>query len=733
MRHQFDGLSSEYPAGESLVDLLRRRASALGDKQAFCFISGDGSPEVAITYRQLDERARAIAGQLQALAPRGARAILLYPPGLDFVGAFFGCLYAGIMAVPIASPGRGRFAWSAESIVEASKPSLVLSTARHYEEAIAPRAPRALLERRWVATEQIGADAGNSWQDPRIDGRDMAFLQYTSGSTSAPKGVMLSHGNLLHNAAIIRRAFGNRHESSAVFWLPLYHDMGLIGGVIQPIHCAGSCTLISPVAFLQRPALWLETISRTGATVAGGPDFAFDLCARKGRAEDRSGLDLSQWEVAFVGAERIRAQTLQRFAEAFAPCGFRPEAFFPCYGLAEATLMVSGGPRRTVPSVIFLDAVGLAHRRLWDAPRNDPSSRGLVACGEILPGQRIVIADPETCLRCGDDEIGEIWVQGPSVARGYYGQPEATAAAFDGYLADSREGPFLRTGDLGFLRDGQLYVTGRLKDLIIIRGRNLYPEDIELSAERACEGLRPGCCAAFSVDADDREMLAVVQEVEPRSRDLDTQQALHAIRHAIAARHEVEVHAVALVRAGSIPKTSSGKTRRSTCREHYLSGEMEILAEWRATPEGSEEEPTEGHFVLHPRTVTAKEVEAWLTRRLATRLRLKPSQVQAATPFIEFGMSSLDAVEIAAELARWLGRPLSPTAIYNYPTVAALARWLARSSADSPAPHVKQPPPRLLDKPDPDRMRQEVQQMTNEEMEAFISREMASIRQELAE
>jgi acyl carrier protein len=457
------------------------------------------------------------------------------------------------------------------------------------------------------------------------------------------------------------------------------------------------------------------------------------LCARKGRAEDLAGLDLSQWEVAFVGAERIRAQTLQRFAEVFAPCGFRAEAFFPCYGLAEATLMVSGGPRRTAPTVVFLDPVGLAHRRVWDASRNDPSSRSLVACGETLSGQRIVIADPETCLPCGDDEIGEIWVQGASVARGYYGRPDATAATFDGYLADSHEGPFLRTGDLGSLRDGQLYVTGRLKDLIIIRGRNLYPEDIELSAERAYEGLRPGYCAAFSVDTDDRELLAVVQEVEPRRRDLDTDRALQAIRHAIAARHEVEVHAVALVRAGSIPKTSSGKTRRSNCRERYLNGEMEILAEWKANLADAEEELSDGHLVLHPRSVTAKEVEAWLTRRLATRLRLKPAQVQATTPFIEFGMSSLDAVEIAAELARWLGRPLSPTAIYNYPTVAALARWLARSAADSPSPHTKQSPPRLPDKVDPDRMRQEVQQMTNEEMEAFISKEMASIRQELAD
>jgi acyl carrier protein len=318
------------------------------------------------------------------------------------------------------------------------------------------------------------------------------------------------------------------------------------------------------------------------------------------------------------------------------------------------------------------------------------------------------------------------------VACGYYERPEATAATFEGCLAGTREGPFLRTGDLGFLRDGHLYVAGRLKDVIIIRGRNFYPEDIELTAERAYEGLRIGYCAAFSLDSDEGERLVIVQEVEPRRRDLDMDRALDAIRHTVAARHEVEVSCVALVRAGSIPKTSSGKTRRSACRERYLNGEIEVFAEWRSRPEQVEEVSADCRYVLHPRTVTAREVETWLTRRIAARLRLEPSRVEATTPFIEFGMSSLDAVEIATELSRWLGRTLSPTAIYNYPTVAALARWLARPSGDSPSPHARQRTLPLLENLDPDRVRHEVQQMTHEEMEAFISREMASIQQELA-
>ncbi len=732
MRHPFDGSSSEYPGCVSLVDLLRRRAETCGDKQAFCFVSADGSDEASLSYLELDARARAIAAELQALAPRGSRALLLYPPGLEFVPAFFGCLYAGILAVPIAPPSRGRQAWLGESIVEAADPAVILSTARHRDEIMAFRTPQALLKRRWVATDQIASEQKHAWRDPLVDGSQIAFLQYTSGSTSQPKGVMLSHDNLLHNAALIRQAFGNRRESRAVFWLPLYHDMGLIGGVIQPIYCAGSCALMAPASFLQRPALWLETISRRQATVAGGPDFAFDLCTRRIRPEDREKLDLRSWEIAFVGAERVRPQTLQRFAETFAPCGFRPEAFFPCYGLAEATLMVSGGPRRVTPKVVYIDAEGLSRGLVWEVSPTDSAARGFVACGQNLPGQRILIVDPDTRQPCDDGEIGEIWVQGPSVASGYYQRPEATAEAFHARLAGTGEGPFLRTGDLGFLKDGQLYIVGRRKDVIIIRGRNYYPEDIEATTERAYEGLRIGYCAAFSVDGEQGERLYVVQEVEPRRRDLDMDQALHAIRQAVAATHEVEVSCVALVRAGTIPKTSSGKTRRSACRELFLAGRIEVLAEWRATSDESESEPPDCRIVVHPRAATVQEVEAWLTKRIAARLRVDPARIEVTTPFVEFGMGSLDAVEIAGELSRWLGRSLSPTAIYNYPTIAALAQWAARSQTEVPGPHVHQRSTPLLEPLDEDRLKREVATMTDEEMEAFISRELASLELERA-
>jgi acyl-CoA synthetase (AMP-forming)/AMP-acid ligase II/acyl carrier protein len=632
--------------------------------------------------------------------------------------------------VPVAPPGRKHFAWSAEPIFEAAKPSLVLSTARHCAEAAQTYAPQTLLDRAWIATDTIADDCRHAWRDLQLDGRQTAFLQYTSGSTSAPKGVMLSHENLLHNAALIEPAFGNTPQSSAVFWLPLYHDMGLIGGVIQPLYCGGSCTLLAPADFLQRPGLWLETISRIRATVSGGPDFAFDLCARKIRPEDRAGLDLSSWQIAFVGAERVRAQTLERFAAAFAPCGFRKTAFFPCYGLAEATLMVSGGPRQTGPMVVHVDGGALGRNQVAEVAPETAGARSLVGCGQNLPGQRLAIVDPQTACPCAEGAVGEIWVQGPSVAGGYYDQPEATRRAFAARLAPGGQGPFLRTGDFGFLRSGQLFVTGRLKDLIIIRGRNFYPEDIEHSAERAYEGLRAGHCAAFSVEQHNREWLVIIQEIEPRHRRLDAERALRAIRYTVAARHDLEVYAIVLVNAGTIPKTSSGKTRRSECRRRYMDGQLAILAEWTAELRDIDEDDAGGHLAPRGDAPRAAEIEAWLIERIATRMRLPREQVHADTPFLEFGMSSLSAVEIAADLERWLNRPLSPTAIYNYPTISALAGWLAGAGEDV-SPAFESPAAAWsAAEVDPQRLHEEVRRMSDEQVEAFITKEMAKLRSE---
>src|SRR4051812_47847830 len=378
---------------------------------------------------------------------------------------------------------------------------------------------------------------------------------------------MVSHANILDNERMIQNAFATKPGSVIVGWLPLFHDMGLIGNVLQPLYAGVPCILMSPIDFLQRPLRWLQAISRYRATTSGGPNFAYDLCARKITPEQRAALDLSSWTVAFNGAEPIQPDTLDRFVEAFGPCGFRREAFYPCYGLAEATLIVSGGCPASAAATRCFGATHLKHHRVVEEDATASDARALVGCGQALAGQSLAVVDTATLARCEPDRVGEIWLAGPSVAQGYWEQPLETERSFRARLTDGGEGPFLRTGDLGFIHDGEVFITGRLKDLIIIRGRNYYPQDIELAAERSHPALRAGCSAAFSVEVDGAEQLAIVLEVDRQHRNPDAEALAGAIRMAIADQHALRVYAVVLIKHGSIPKTSSGKIQRHVCRD----------------------------------------------------------------------------------------------------------------------------------------------------------------------
>jgi acyl-CoA synthetase (AMP-forming)/AMP-acid ligase II/acyl carrier protein len=541
---------------------------------------------------------------------------------------------------------------------------------------------------------------------------------------------MLSHSNLLSNSKLIHGSFGSRSSGWGVSWLPLYHDMGLIGGMIQPLYCGGSSTLLAPAAFLQRPMLWLETISRTRSIISGGPDFAYELCARKISAAERERLDLSCWEVAFTGAEPIRARTLDHFVEAFSPCGFRREMFYTCYGLAEGTLIVSGGPRLTGPKVVHVDPIALAHNDVQHVPKQQNGARSVVGCGVSLPGQRVLVVNPDVRVPCQDGRIGEIWVQGPSVAQGYYDSPEATEAAFGAYLADGDDGPFLRTGDLGFLKDGQLYVTGRLKDLIIIRGRNYYPQDIEHSVEQAHEAFRVGHCAALAVDDGDQEQLVIIQEIEPRHRDLDKDSAIGAIRRAVAEHHELETHAIVLAKAGALPKTTSGKTRRFAARELYLNGQLKARAEWEDETTSVRSDADGDDGARAPKAVTADQIEHWLVERIGTRCRMPRNEVHVNKPFADFGMTSLDAVEISADLEKWLARDVPPTVVYNYPNIGTLAQWLARPviQADChPEGTADSPEAGQSTNDEHESLESEVRELSDEELEAYLSSEMSEL------
>jgi myxalamid-type polyketide synthase MxaB len=393
--------------------------------------------------------------------------------------------------------------------------------------------------------------------------------------------VVVSHANLLHNSALIHRAFRHGPESRGVIWLPPYHDMGLIGGLLQPLYGGFPVVLLSPGAFIQRPLRWLQAVSRYRATTSGGPSFAYELCVERTTPEQRAGLDLSSWRLAFNGSEPVRHDTLERFARAFAPWGFRAEAFYPCYGLAEATLLVSGaGP--AAPTVRWFHVRALEQNRIVSVAPRAPDAKALVSCGTVIAGECAVV-DPESGRRCSAEQVGEVWLRGPSVAGGYWHRPDETRAVFQARL-DNGSGPFLRTGDLGFLRDGELYITGRLRDLIIIRGTNYYPQDIERTVELCHPALRPGG-AAFSFEEDSRECLAVVQEID-FERAQDPGAVFGAARAAVATEHELQVDAIVLVRAGRIPRTSSGKVQRHACRHAFLRDALPgVVASWRAGQE----------------------------------------------------------------------------------------------------------------------------------------------------
>ncbi len=567
----------------TLVDLLRQRAECQADDRAYTFLVDGESEEVHLTYRELDRQARAIGAWLQSQDLKGQRALLLYPPGLDFIVTFFGCQYAEVVAVPAYPPRMNRAPSRIQAIAADAGATVALTT-----DAILGRVrplidqTSDLKELRWLSTDRTAHSAEGyerQWQRPQITGDTLAFLQYTSGSTGTPKGVMLSHSNLLHNSALIAHAFEHTRSACGVFWLPNCHDMGLVGGIVQPLYVGRPNILMSPAAFLQKPFRWLQAISRYRGTTSGGPNFAFDICVRKITPGQRAKLDLSSWTVAFTGAEPVRAETLERFAETFAPCGFRPEAFYPCYGLAEATLLVSGGYKTAPPIVRCFDGKSLEGDRIVPIAAGEGGARALVGCGQTMLDQQVVIADPTRLTRLPAGQVGEVWVSGPSVAQGYWQRTDETEQTFRAYLQDTVEGPFLRTGDLGFTHDGELFITGRLKDLIVVHGGNHYPQDIEATAAKSHPGVRAGWGAAFIVEEGPEQKLVIILELERHQR-AEVAQVIGAIRRDVAREHNLVVDSIVLVHAGSIPKTSSGKVQRHACRDAFLDRSLEVLGEW---------------------------------------------------------------------------------------------------------------------------------------------------------
>ena len=579
---------------DTLVDILHNRVRLQPNETIYSFLIDGETEEVSLTYGQLEQKAKAIATYLQSITSPQDRVLLLFPAGLDYITAFFGCLYAGVIAIPAYPPRPNRSLSRIYNILQNAETDIALTNNEtlYSIERQLERTPE-LKNLRWIATDAIDNTRAKDWHQPDISAESIAFLQYTSGSTAEPKGVKIAYQNLLHNLEAIHRCF--RHssqESRGVIWLPPYHDMGLIGGILQPLYGGFPVTLMSPLIFLQNPLRWLKSISRTQATTSGGPNFAYDLCVRKFKPELLTGVDLSSWQVAFNGAEPIDHETLNKFAETFAPYGFNPAAFYPCYGMAEATLIISGGSYNGTVVTKTVKGKALEQNKIIDSDRHEPHARTLVSCGKSLFDQEVAIANPETLATCPPGEVGEIWVSGASIARGYWKQPEVTEAIFNAYLSDTKVGPFLRTGDLGFLDRGELFFTGRLKDTIVIKGRNHYPQDIEKTVEDTNSWIRPSGVASFSVEIQGEEKLIVLAEVERKywsshrlsksnSEDdptiISVKDLTQSIKREISKNHDLQVYTTLLLKPGSLPKTSSGKIQRHACRAEFLNNTLKGL------------------------------------------------------------------------------------------------------------------------------------------------------------
>jgi acyl-CoA synthetase (AMP-forming)/AMP-acid ligase II len=553
---------------DTMIDLLRDRAAAQPNDPAFTFLNDGERPGTPMTWGQLEQRSRAIGTAIARQVDPGARVLVMLPPSVEFVPAFFGALYAGVIAVPAYPPAGARADRTIarlRGLVGDAGIALVLAPSGTGSRAvgISDLVPE-LDDLPWLDAESVPVDWASEWREPPVTKGSIAFLQYTSGSTLSPRGVMVSHANLLHNLARTHLDARYTPDSVSVSWLPINHDMGLINGVLQPVFSGAPAYLMAPAAFLQRPVRWLQAISRLGATHSGGPNFAYDLCVRRISPDDASALELGRWRVAYNGSEPVRRSTLEAFQRRFGARGFRWEAFSPAYGLAESTLLVSSVPAGAPPAFL-----------------------GEAVASGLLDGQsNVIIVDPDTRSQRGDKVVGEIWVSGDSVTPGYWNRPAQTADTFGACTADGR-GPFLRTGDLGFVDDRRLYVTGRLKDVLIVRGVKHYPQDIELAAEGAHPAVRSGCCAAFAIDEEDQERVAIVAEVDPREQargpGADLSEVMASIRIAVASAHHVTVAIVSLVPPGTIPKTTSGKLQRFLCREALERGTMTVIGTWRQT------------------------------------------------------------------------------------------------------------------------------------------------------
>lgn len=718
LRPQGPGSSSAavHTREPTMVDVLRSRAEREGERKAFGFVTDDKREvdgpnggkvtvdvEDEVAYAELDRRARAIAHTLMARGLKDQAVVLIYPPGLDYIAAVFGCFYAGALAVPAYPPDPSRLQRSLprlQTIIGDAGAKAILTTSfiAAMREPVTELAPE-LSALPWLTTDAGSADVGDvaaaasAWRDPTRGGSDVAFLQYTSGSTADPKGVVLTHGNLMHNLACIRAHARLGPDIAGVSWLPPYHDMGLIGFILEPVFCGGPATHLSPLRFLADPFSWLSAVSRHRAWISAAPNFAFDLCARKITDEQKATLDLRPWKMVLNGAEPVRAPTLQRFARAFESCGFDGDSFRPVYGLAEASLLVSFPRVDRGTRVMRLDPAALREDRVVEASNVEGGverATVVVGCGAPVGGQDVAVVDPATRQLVAAGRVGELWLRGPSVAQGYWKNPTETATHFQAELDETdasralnfAKGPWLRTGDLGFVDNDSLFVAGRLKDLIVIRGRNHYPQDIELSVEQCHEGIRPGGIAAFAAEEASNDeaagRLVIVVEIDAKRlarAGKDPASVIDSVRRVVSADHELHVSVVVLVPTGALPKTSSGKVQRRACRVAWVEGSLDVIAQSDGGAAATKTAPTLNRALLLQLSPEARLVElrAHLRLLVCAALGLAEDEVDVARPLYALGLDSMAAVQLKAEIEALTGTSLPLKDTLQGPSIDELA------------------------------------------------------------
>lgn len=660
---------------KTLTDLLVRQADARADQQLYAFLDADCAIREQFSYQQFLQRVCILGEQLKERNIKGERALLFYPTSADYVTAFFACLYAGVIAVPLYPPRKNRSVERIAMVIRDARPAVILSTQQIADDVRSQFLNTEQNSIAWITTDNISGELQHPWKPVSNTAEDIAFLQYTSGSTGQPKGVILTHGQLLANEEMLFRFGNNRTEPVVINWLPLYHDMGLIGNLLYTLYAGGSAYLMSPFDFLQQPFRWLKALSLYQGTYSGAPNFAYEECVKRITAEQLKQLDLHSWEVAFNGAEPVNAATLKRFEDTFAPAGFKRGVMAPCYGMAEATLVVSGIRPANGQTLYTADAA-LLEQHILQPPQNDTVQQiQLVNCGMPV-GQEVVITDYMQGIPLPEERVGELWVKGPNVASGYWNNEAATTQAFKAFLPDGK-GPYLRTGDLGFMKDGAIYITGRLKELIIIRGRNIYPQDVERLTCESHEMLERGATAAFGVTVNGEEQLVIVQELKRQfSVNADTDPAIQAIRSTVTAHFDIQPHAIILIRKGALLRTSSGKIQRNACRRAFLSEEiLSVVTQWQESPPADMPVKVEKTTTTVP-SLSYDTVIHQLKNTIARFAGISAGNISIHDPFEKLGLDSMGAVKVASALEQALGIPVTPTMIYDYPNIDALAAAL---------------------------------------------------------